>query len=354
MSTRQREKNIKLSTLVLLGIALIVISACGKKENKFEEEMAKCQKECDRINSNWAVPGNNQICLGCYPTSGKKILGKEGADLSECNKIAGKAEYGSNTSMAYSGFTTPASFTWDNVEDISAAAWRIGVAGTRIVTFRLHTGDTSLGTTRPDSLGLYRAFSLSLLENDFIKGPCGGEASVSRSGDPESDRFEGEIIFDSYCEANSTVSGVMRFYSERDSDKITARVSFSHFTIITDAGPFALDGAMDIRFINPYTGDITLNMLAQDLNADKAYWLKNYKLSLNSADEYTEVRLIDGTFFHPDYGHIMVFSDLPFQIHELDTLPAIGSLVAVDANGKSANLIAFPDDTYQILFDKGD
>jgi hypothetical protein len=281
-------------------------------------------------------------------------MGKEGADLSECNRIDRKAEYGSNTDTAYSGFITPASITWDNVEDMSAAVWRIGVAGARITTFRFYAGNNSLETTRPDSLGLYRALSLPLTKNDFIKGPCGGEARIGRSDDPERDSSKGEIIFDSYCEANSMVSGMMRFNSERVSDKITARVSLSSFTMITDSGTLRLDGVMDIRFTDPYTGAVTLNMLMHDNDADKVYWLKNYTLSLNSADEYTEVNLVDGTFYHPDYGHIRVFSDLPFQIHELDTLPTAGLLAAVDAEGKSATLIAFPDGAYQFLFDKGD
>lgn len=277
-----------------------------------------------------------------------------------CSGGGGGGDDGSS-GMVFSGLTTPAEITASNAEDLSGGALGAGLVGDgmMVINSSLDQGpnDNYIGQFRAvkvpgilsDSLDLvdFAASSAGGLQaaiethSETLYGECGGTMSYTVSADVDGGDFSGRFAFSNYCNDGTTINGGARFDGRMD---VNAGEFFEvHFSFDNlSGGDLTLDGDLDIDFTaSPKM--ITLNAYGQDASSGKVYWIRDYSIAIDEDESQFPVQTtvqMDGMFYHPDHGYVILSTPDPIVLHGDDEWPTSGTLVVTGANNAKAKITA--------------
>lgn len=305
----------------------------------------------------------NFLCLAGLMALGSMIIVATG-----CGGGDGGGGDGGTSGISYSGLTTQAIIDENNAEDLSAGALIGYTAGSGIPIGAAHNDYNSdielpLNLRLPQVLeeGLYslniglnagRAVSSVSCESETFDGDCGGSAYGYVCLDDVSGVFDGYFIFSSYCSAGVTIDGTVNFSGTVDvntSEFLEFSFSFEDVTVLSGGYSFTLAGTIDYDFIaSPIT--VTIEMLLCDNSNEKVYWVNDYTVSLTEGSGYSDVEIF-GRYYDPDYGYVVVTTNIPLRIYDDDEWPSDGELIVTGADNTSAKLTALSSATYQIEAD---
>ena len=276
---------------------------------------------------------------------------------------------GAASGLTYSGVTTPAQVDESNAEEISRGALEAGP--TEVI------GDGLVGLSvdqqiEPYQMRNFRSVKLPLILSDSlnrvdftaassggvqaatqsesaaIDGECGGTMSYSISYDDVQGTFSGSFTFSNYCNDGTTMNGAARFDGQMDVNTqafIEATFSFDNLT----GGDLAIDGTIHIDFTtNPRI--FTFNAYCQDPITGAVYWINNYSITIADWGSYVVVEMA-GTFYHPDFGYVILATIDPLELHDGEDWPYIGTLTVTGANNSKAILTAEDNSTCRVQVD---
>jgi hypothetical protein len=257
-------------------------------------------------------------------------------------------------SVTYSGLTTPAEITADNVIAISANTLETGsIAGGLINIYSLDdTGRTVEAPYQPYLLGVSQAVkgAMALIDYDFtagrdlsaaiqttgdlIYGKCGGNASYTIQVDTDTGAFAGQMAFNGFCDEGISISGPATFsgtISQVTSDFESFTLTFDYVTATSQTESYIMDGRIDYIHSGA-TGIATLNMAVQDNNLDRIVKVEDYQIVVTDGYNRSELE-IGGRIYDPDYGYVDLETEPVLIINEADEYPSSGALVLTGALG---------------------
>ena len=103
---------------------------------------------------------------------------------------------------------------------------------------------------------------------------------------------------------------------------------------------------------SPDHSDLSMNISLRDNSSGKAYLLEDYRLSLHTLDDYTDINIVNGKFYDPNYGYVDVSTTVPLRIDDTEAGPSSGVLVATGENDSTLTMRAFSDAVYQVVFER--
>ena len=277
---------------------------------------------------------------------------------------------GGASGLTYSGVTTPAQVDESNAIDISRGAFDAGstqliddgmvglsvdpqIESYHIRNFR----SVKVPMLLSDSLNLVDFTSSSSggiqaatqTESDIIEGRCGGTMSYSVSVDDAQGTFKGSFTFSDYCNDGTTINGAAGFDGRMDVDSgefIEATFSFDDIS----EGDFSLDGEIHIDFAAT-PNVVTFNAYSQDPISGDVFWIKNYSITIDEFAGYVEIEMA-GTFYHPDFGYVILSTPEPLVLHDGDEWPESGTFIVTGANDSKAKLTAMDHLTCTVEVDR--
>jgi hypothetical protein len=187
-----------------------------------------------------------------------------------------------------------------------------------------------------------------ITESGNLEGSCGGEFSYTLTLDRLSGKFNGNLLFASYCDAGIKISG------ETAADG-TFEVSTGDFNSATFSfddlsdDSHTLNGEISMDFTDtPISA--TFSAYNKDRNTGKVYWIKDYSLNLFESTGHVEIEIF-GSFYHPDYGFVTLTTSEPFVVHDEDDWPTSGQLAIEGNSHTKARLITIDYLHYRIEAD---
>lgn len=248
----------------------------------------------------------------------------------------GGGDGGSAGGVPYNGRATPAAIDDTNAPAIAAdAVTTVGSTNTGVLARqsnqrRSMAGVSAVGQIILDVLNgkdvsrdAARGEALVPV-SDSISGTCGGAVSVGGSVDDQTAVFSLTLDFDRYCDSGITMGG---------------QVDASGSVV----GLFSMDITM--------TGS---RLAFRDNSDDRTFLWEDFRFTFNaggSDQEYT----IDGRFYHPDHGYVLVTTLSSLRVVEPNAFPSSGSITVVEdqANADSATLTAISASQYRVDIDNG-
>lgn len=260
-----------------------------------------------------------------------------------------------NSSTDFNGDTSAAVINVTSAEELAAGAFAggliSGAAGSSASS--QEPIDTQIGVFLPlrfpMSLGKalrkieFTRISIRLFESNIqtesgiYDGSCGGSFSYEISLDRASTEFTATLTFVDYCDQGIEISGeteVNGIFERETGDFLTAKFIFDNFT----DGFLTLDGEIAIDFSDSPTL-ATLTAFAEDNASGQVYWLNNYSMNIIEFAGYVEIEIF-GSFYHPDYGFVIMTTIDAFVVHDEDEWPTSGQIVIQGAKDTKAQLTA--------------
>ena len=155
--------------------------------------------------------------------------------------------------------------------------------------------------------------------------------------DRVSQSFNGSILFEDYCDDGILVSGqtdVDGYFEIRTENFITANFLFESLT----DGYLTFEGEISIDFSNtPIL--VIFTAYGTDPNTGTVYWIDDYSITLVELVGHIEIEVF-GTFYHPDYGFVVLNTFDPFIVHDGDDWPTSGQLMILGDKATKARLTA--------------
>jgi hypothetical protein len=128
-------------------------------------------------------------------------------------------------------------------------------------------------------------------------------------------------------------------------DWITATISFDNLIV----EGHTLEG--NILIDNTVTpGTVTLYVYSKDNASGKIFWIDGYRLGIIDGSAEKEGDLA-GTFYHPDYGYVVLSMDDTFIVYDGDEWPSTGSIFFEGDNSTEAQLVILDNLTCRIEVD---
>ncbi len=257
--------------------------------------------------------------------------------------------------IGFIGITSQAIISSSNSEDLSGGAFAGGLTSAEVASARLNQGliEAQIGAFRPlrfpSVLGnSLRKIELSpaliifsrtriITESGNIDGSCGGNFSYTLNLNKLSEKFNGNITFENFCDDEIIISGkteVDGAFEISSGDFITAIFSFGDLT----DGSLTLDGEISLDFSDsPIIATFTAT--GKDTGSGKVYWIKDYSMNVTELIGLVEIEIF-GIFYHPDYGFVNLTTTDPFVVHDGDDWPTSGQLVIEGGKNSKAELTA--------------
>jgi hypothetical protein len=187
-----------------------------------------------------------------------------------------------------------------------------------------------------------------ITENGRFEGSCGGHFSHTLRLNRETEKFDGSLAFDEYCDGGISISGdtdVEGSFQAGTGNFVTAAFFFEHLS----DGAHRLDGEISMDFSASPTL-VTFSACSTDVHGGQVYWIKDYSLNLFEFAGHVEIEIF-GAFYHPDYGFVTLTTSDPFIIHDDDEWPASGQMIIYGDHNTSAQLMAIDHLRYGIEAD---
>lgn len=268
--------------------------------------------------------------------------------------------------ITYSGLTSQAELSEQNVEDIAGGAFAAGLIGDGMMGFssvELSSDEHLIGNFRTVKVPQILSDSLQLIDftapsagtvqaamdtmEETIPGNCGGSLSYSVSADDIEGTFSGSFTFSAYCNDGTEINGRANFeviMNLETEEFVEAYLTFEKLS----GGGLTLEGEIEIDF-TASPDRVTFNAYGQDPESGKVYWIKDYIITIDEVDEDQDentdfVRIeISGRFYHPNHGYVTLETSEPFVMYTDNDWPASGTLVVTGTNSSSAKLMANTD-----------
>jgi hypothetical protein len=274
---------------------------------------------------------------------------------------------GGASGLTYSGVMTPALVDESNAEEITGGAFATGLIGDGMVGLSVdqqidsyhirNFRSVKVPIVLSDSLNLVDFTSASSggiqaatqTESDIIEGSCGGTMSYSVSVDDAQGTFNGSFTFSDYCNDGAIINGAARFNGKMDVDSgnfIEATFSFDNLS----GGELILDGEIQIDFAAT-PNVVTFNAYGKDPVTGAVFWIQNYSITIDEFAGYVEIEMA-GTFYHPDFGYVILSTPEPLVLHDGDEWPESGTLIVTGANDSKAKLTAIDHLTCTVEVDR--
>jgi len=225
-------------------------------------------------------------------------------------------------------------------------------AHSRAKTFRTLRLPVSLAGAlqhiQPDPAAVRYSLSGFLEESGAVAGGCGGRFVYKLDLDRGSERFNGSLDFEDYCEDGFTLRAQTRvdgWFDPSSGTIVSARFVFEDL----DTGDLSYAGEMQL--------DISGDLIGAFLNADavesasgKVHRLSAYDIEITRHAGFFEMAAV-GTYGHPDYGEVDLETTAPFVIHREDRWPASGGSVVSGENATAAALTAVDHLRFRVYAD---
>jgi len=290
---------------------------------------------------------------------------------------------GDSSASPYTGLTSQASLTQDNVVEITTQAYQ---AGDRTVSAAMVTplgepgqGQSEAGNSRAVALvRMLRAVVESvemppvspsrplsatgaapmevITESDTIYDGFGGTASYTLTVDTVTGDFSGTFTFSNWHgDADSTISGttsVTGHFDETAGAISRIRFTFHGVTMMDGADSVTITGTVDLS-MTPPSGTATVEMYLEESVTGATVWIHNYEVTVtegpdaNPADgepDYTDA-VVSGRIYLHDYGYVDVSTPTPFRVYAGSTNPASGVFLVDGSGGRSARLVVINEST---------
>ena len=292
---------------------------------------------------------------------------------------------GGNSASPYTGLTSQASLTQDNVVDITTEAYQAGYLTVSATTV------TPLGETGPgrspagDSLAVAlvrvlrdvadqvdmprgapsRPLSDALAPplvvetvSDTIFDGLGGSISYTLTLDTDTGNFSGTFTFSNWHgDADSMISGSTSVSGHYDQIAgAIDRIRFIFHAVAMLVGPdsVTLTGTVDLS-LTPPTGTSSIEMYLKNDATGKTVWINGYLVvmtdgpdesPIDGIPDYTDVNVSGKIYLH-DYGYVVVSTPTPFRIYDgsVSGNPSGGVLQIDGSEGRSARLVVIDEST---------
>jgi len=294
---------------------------------------------------------------------------------------------GDSSASPYTGLTSQASLTQDNVVDVTTQAYQ---AGDRTVSAATVTplGEPGPG---PSEAGDSRAVSLVRMLRDVVENVerppvspsrplsatgavpmeevtesgtmsdgFGGTASYTLTMNTDTGDFRGTFTFSSWHgDVDSMISGttsVTGHFDETAGEINHIQFTFHAVTMVDGADSVTITGTVDLSVtLLPGTASVTatVEMYLGDNGSGKTVWLHEYTVTVTEGPDespfdgipdYTEVAVSGRIYLH-DYGCVDVFTPTPFRVYAGSTNPASGVFLVDGSGGRSARLVVIDEST---------
>ena len=260
-----------------------------------------------------------------------------------------------DTNIGFIGISSQAAINSTNAENLVSSAFIGGATNIQPISSQLNRSviSTQASTFRPLKFSQLIIGSLRKIELDHFDvvhsqtdvmnkngkftGDCGGSFSYTLEFNHEFQSFNGEILFEDYCDDGILVSG----QTDVDGyfDVVTGDFSIANFLFdnLSDEY-FTFEGEISIDF-SDFPTKIIFTAYSTDNQTGKVCWLDDYNITLTERIGHIEFSIY-GTFYHPDYGFVVLTTLDPFIIHEGDDWPSSGQLNILGENATTAQLTA--------------
>ncbi|MBW2411854.1 MAG: hypothetical protein JRF72_18820 [Deltaproteobacteria bacterium] len=217
----------------------------------------------------------------------------------------------------------------------------------RILQLPLILAD-ALRQIEPAPLLIYFNRSDLIRANGQFEGSCGGSYSYSLQLNRKTEIFSAWLAFENYCTAGLSIAGnteIEGSFQPASGEFISATFYFEN---ISD-GAHSLEGEISMDFSDsPILANF--NAYSTDEHDGQVYWIKDYSLNLFEFAGRVEIEVF-GTFYHPDYGYVILTTSEPFILYDDDSRPAAGRMMIYGDQNTSAQFMAFDHLHYGIEAD---
>jgi len=286
---------------------------------------------------------------------------------------------GGSSESPYTGVTSQAELTQDNVVDVTTEAYQAGDLASSAVIPLDQSEPASYEAGSPRTIALVRllrgvaervripvsSYSLSanaaspmdvVTESDTISDGFGGTASYTITVDTDTGDFSGTFTFTGWHgEGGALISGTTSVTGHFDeiTDEITRiRFTFHAVTMVDGLASVTLTGTVELS-ISGSSSSATIEIYLQESGIGKTVWIHGYTMTMtegpdeNPVDgipDYTEV-VVSGRIYLHDYGYVVVSTPTPFRFNSGSTYPDSGVLQVDGSQGRSARLVVIDEST---------
>ena len=288
---------------------------------------------------------------------------------------------GSSSESPYTGVTSQADLTQDNVVEITTEAYQAGdLASSAVIPLdQSEPASYEAGSSRAITLvRLLRgvaervrvpvsspSYLLSantaspmevVTESDTMFDGFGGSASYTITVDTDTGDFSGTFTFTGWHgEGGAQVSGTTSVTGNFNAsmDEITRiRFTFHAVTMMDGLASITLTGTVELS-ISGLSSSATIEIYLQESGIGKTVWIHGYTMTMtegpdeNPVDgipDYTEA-VVSGRIYLHDYGYVDVSTPTPFFFNPGSTYPDSGVLQVDGSLGRSAQLVVVSEVT---------
>ena len=285
---------------------------------------------------------------------------------------------GGSSESPFTGLTSQAELTQDNVVDVTTEAYQAGDLAASAVIPLDDSEPAKYETGSPRAIALVRllrgvaervrvpvsspSYSLSanaaspmevVTESDTMFDGFGGTASYTITVDTDTGDFSGTFTFTGWHgEGGGEISGTTSVTGNIDlgmGEFTRMRFTFHAVTMVDGPASVTLTGTVDLSI----SGSSKVEMYFEDNGTGKTVWIHGYTMTMtegpdeNPVDgvpDYTEV-VVSGRIYLHDYGYVDVSTPTPFIFNSGSTKPDVGVLQVDGSQSRSARLIVIDEST---------
>ncbi|NNG45957.1 MAG: hypothetical protein HKM86_02430 [Deltaproteobacteria bacterium] len=286
---------------------------------------------------------------------------------------------GGSSESPYTGVTSQAELTQDNVVDVTTEAYQAGDLAASAVIPLDRSEPARYEAGSPRAIALVRLLqgvaeraripvsspSYSLSENaaspmdvvtvsDTITDGFGGTAIFSLTLDTVTGDFTGTFTFTGWHgEGGALISGttsVTGHFDESADEFTEIRFTFHAVTMVDGLASVTLTGTVELS-ISVLSSSATVELYLQESGIGKTVWIHGYTVTMtegpdvNPVDgipDYTDVDVSGRIYLH-DYGYVDVSTPTPFRFNSGSTYPDSGVLQVDGSLGRSAQLVVISE-----------
>jgi hypothetical protein len=286
---------------------------------------------------------------------------------------------GGSSESPYTGLTSQASLTQDNVVDITTEAYRAGDLTSSAVTplGESGAGNPEAGDSRVITLvrmlrGIVERVEMAPVSpaapssdtrtgpldvetvSDTISDGFGGTLSFTLTVNTDTGNFSGTFTFSNWQgEMGGGISGTTSVTGHFDlstGEFTRIRFTFRAVTMVDGADSVTITGTVDLT-MSVSSGNATVEIYLQDNGTGETVWVHGYNVvttegpDTNPADglpDYTDVE-VSGRIFLFVYGYVDVSTPTPFRFNPGSSYPDSGVLQVEGSLGRSAQLVVISE-----------
>ncbi len=280
---------------------------------------------------------------------------------------------GANNGLVYTGAQNQATLTDANAEEITIAAFMGGSTGSSIGTLSNSLTSQYALADHPRLLNLAQVLRDALVQDNaaasssnieitaissgyiVVEGDCAvnpGELLLDIDYDDVSGNFTGTASFNNFCSQGVTVSGVgdlsgngllsgNKFYTYQMS------ISFYPLNMISENDSYTANGIIQYDFTGLQI-KVDMDMLLKDNSTSKVSKIDDCTMYLTQGSGYEDIDIIDGRFYHPDFGFVNISTIIPLRFGAGKIWPSTGEFIITGNAGTKARLTVLSETRYQI------